>query len=780
MPVHVYAFQDGTDTSPVKETLVAEVDVAATAPVAETAPTKVVESPLGNYREAGSKRNDRFAVAFPVHAVNEPHVAVITYPDDKARTMEMMLQDLSGEKDFQAQIGVLTGDEYPVSDTMREQRILFWPLSKRQSFIFMTAEEGRPAAVESIKVYQLDRVPPPEPVSVFEGSIPARQIGIYYEDPVLNQSFGESAQLDGYGAAVTKLMDYMQSFDQGTLSYPLVWYRGALYGSVVEPVQQQATRPHPENYPEYLLRRLDARGITFEAGLHLHGLPSLHAEEISDMSRINSGEETVLNVRSDGKLWHGKYHGADPGYNPLDPRVQDGVADIVEEIVDWYGDDPGFIGVSLVLARVKIFAFGSAESGYNDSNLQGFQRDTGINIPGYTAGKPGRFSASYQWLKKNPGAWEAWVAWRCERLHEHYQRLADMITAKNPRLKLTLNLFTPRSDYDRMSDYLNDDPVQAWREQGIDPALYAGDENIALSYTLVPADYRWRLNREDTKPDVISNRTVYVAPESMEFMEYTPNPEAVIHDRYWEDAVGRTDPMAGLPVPEYTWRVTTFNGAGRNALEPYVVALNNFDALRITKGGFLIGSLGWESEIGEFSRAYRALPAVRFDDVPGLEDPVRVRAKMVDGKLYCYVLNRLPEPVDVDLDFSDVERVKDLSTGAQEALPNGTMVVSLKPFELRSFAARGQRPKVLGGRAFVSEDWLKSLHEKMEDAISQMDALQVSYPDKYERFAPYARFAAQCWEDGDYARLYLLLQEQWAVEACMLNNRSSKAHSGSL
>ncbi len=766
-PVHVQPADNDASAVPSEETFATEINPTKADPIAQSAPSTVVRSPIGDYREAGKNRHDRFAMEFNIEAVGEPHVAVITFPDDKARTMEMMLHDLSGKKDFQAQIGVFTGDEYPVTHTMLEQRVPFWPHSTRQSFIFMTAEQGKPAAVAHIKIYHLNRLPASPAPRVFKGSVPAREIGIYYEDPVLNQSFGTATNFPGFAEAMTKTMDYMSSFAQGTLLYPVAWYDGPLYGSIVEPLQQPLAigglRPHPPGYPAYFVQRLHARGMTFNAGLHMHILPSVMPHAITDMTRIHAGEETVLNIRRDGKLWHGHYHGSDPGYNPLDPRVQNAVSSIVTEVVDRYGDEPGFTGISLVLARVKIFGFGSSESGYNDINLQGFQKATGVSIPGYKRTDPRRFEAAYRWLKANPDAWKKWIDWRCAQMHAHYTRLADSISSKRPGLKLTLNLFTPRADYERMSDYLNHDPAEAWRDMGIDPQLYAGNDNITLSYTLVPGDYRWRRGLNDKSADLEANRTVFLAPESMAFLNTKGSNEAVIHDRYWEDAIGRTAPMRDLPVAEHAWRVSTLNAAGRNSMEPYIAALNNLDALRITKGGYLIGTFGMEAEIEEFSRAYRALPAVRFDDVPGLADPIRVRQKTVDGRLYFYVLNRLPAPAKISLQLRSDASVGDLTAGTSVALESRRLELSLKPFELRTFISADASQTIVSGRSDVPATWRKALHADMETAIGHVAAIKTSHPAEFARFSPYVAFARRCWQQGDYARLHFLLQEYWAV-----------------
>ncbi len=770
--VHVYPGGNDTSTLPATETLITEINASAVAPLAQSAPSSVVSSPLGAYREAGPNRHDRFALDFYISAVGQPHVAVISYPDDKARTMEVLLHDLTGKKDYQAQLGVFTGDEYPLSHQMKEQRVVFWPRSGWQSFIFMTAEAGHPAAVANIKIYQLDRLPVAAPPQTFQGSVPAREIGIYYEDPVLNQTFGDTRDFDGYAQSMTRMMDYMQTFAQSTLHYPAAWYDGPLYGSSVEPLTQPTgvggIRPHPPGYPAYFTRRLDARGMTFNAGLHMHALPSLRPFAIADLVRIHAGEETVLNIRADGTVWHGHYHGADPGYNPLDILVQNAVGNVVDEVVDRYATEPGFNGVSLVLARVKMFTFGSADSGYNGSNLVAFQADTGVSIPGYTPGLPARFSNASQWLRANPAAWESWINWRCVQLHAHYERIANAMTAKRADLKLTLNLFTSRADYERMSDYLNHDPAQAWREIGIDPALYAGNANITLSYTLVPADYRWRRGLNDSAVDLEANRTVFFAPESMAFLNAASGTEVTIHDRYWEDAIGRTAPMTALPVAEHGWRVSTFNAGGRNGLEPYATALNNLDALRITKGGFLIGTFGLETEIEEFTRAYRALPAVHFDDVPAMSDPARVRQKVVDGHRYLYVLNRLPETVQVTLTLNNSATLRDLSTGASIAPSAGQVSLTLKPFELRAFSSTNAAQAVLSGQATVPSAWLSALQQSTSNALADVAAIESSHPQEFARFTPYAQLAEQCESAGHYARLHFLLQEHWVKRARQL------------
>ena len=767
------AIQDWKQTSPhhspAPSRLVAQVQAAKTEPLAQSAPTKVCDLSPGSYREAGAARTDRFALNFDITDVGAPHVVVVTYPDDKPRTMEVILQDLSGKLDYQAQTGVFTGDEYPLSCKILEHRFIIWPRSTKQSLIFMTAEDGHPAAVQDIKVYRLDHVAAAPRKGVFSGSVPARNIGLYNEDPVLHQEFGEKPGFSGFEVSTDRLLSYMQSFGQNVLNYPIAWYNGPLYGTQVESRQPDmgsgigGARPHPPGYPMYLLKRLEAQGMKFNAGVHIHWLPSLNPFTINDLTRVQNGEETVVNMRADGKLWWGHWHDSDPNYNPADPHVMASVKAVLDEIGNRYGQEPAFEGVTLMIARNKLFSFGSIESGYNDSNLVAFQEEKKITIPSYDRSKSTRFQDSYQWLKENPAAMKAWINWRCEKLHTHYQSMANELSAKRADLKLSLCISVTLPWYNQPTDYFTKPTVEFLREAGIDPALYAGDRNIIMTYMLVPADLRFRraVGGEKSSPFLQDNRTAMTAPEVSESYASLPQSGAIFHDRYWEDSIGNEKPLKGLAaspqVKECPWRVSTLNANSFHAMEPYVAALNNTDAIEIVKGGYLIGTFGMEKEIAAFSAAYRALPAIKFDDVAAIQDPIRVRNKVVDGKLYFYALNRLPQPVTLKLHFNvktTVEEPASASVTTQAMRGITELTIQLPPYALRTFRTDSKDTAITEGEAIVPVEWIASLKQSFDAAKLKADPS-----------SPYLAFAEKCWKEKHYARLYFLLQESWAMKA---------------
>jgi len=733
---------NGADATSMNNILIDQFDATQMDPVAESAASTVVNSRLGSYREAGSNRNDRFAMAFNIQDVGEPHIATILYPDDKQRTMEVILQRLEAPgdiNDYQAQSGVLTGGDYPSSHRMESHKVLFWPTAHKMSLIFTTVEDGMPAAVAEVKIERVENGLDRLPIESYQGSVPGRSLGVYYEDPVLNKSFSTSPLFPGYESAVDTLLDYMDWFGQDTLHYPLAWYRGPLYGSQVEPVAGDlSARPHPHDYPSYLMKRLEGRGMKFNGGLHIHDMGSLLEHANLDAQSVLAGEETAINVRADNKLLATGWHRVDSNYNPLDPAVQGAVKDLVAEIAERYGDLPAFTGLTLVLPRHKLFAFGSLKSGYNDINLQGFQSDTGIRIPVDKADKQ-RFAKSYQWLMEN--ARREWVDWRCQRIREYYKELADILSKKRSDLKLTVNLFArPELYHERLADYRNgtESPDDVFAEAGVDPRLYVNDQNIVFSHTMVPADKRYYRHRSEVGEKVNKHRTVYFAPEVTATMRsHTAGAWAKIHDRYFENSIGATQPMKELGVAEVGWRVSTLNPGARNALEAYAVALNNLDALEITKGGFVIGTYGTEEVLGDFAKAYRSLPAVRFDDVEGLADPVRVRQKVVDGKAWFYVLNTLPVESEATLHLRNEADLR----------------LKLKPYELLAYSRESQIPVVEGGRATADPEFVSEI----SDQLARFEEMGVN--DSASK--SYLQYAKRCAKEKRYSRLFRLLQEGW-------------------
>ncbi|OGV67320.1 MAG: hypothetical protein A3K19_01990 [Lentisphaerae bacterium RIFOXYB12_FULL_65_16] len=746
-----------------KRVLVTEVDATAQAPAAESAPSQVLETSAGKYREAGSKRLDRFAMKFTIAEPHAPHVAVLTWPDDKLRTMEVVYQPLECGTDYQGQTGLFAGREYSLSGKLQEHVITFWPLCKENAFIFMTGETGAPAALQGFKVYRLPEGFAASPVQPFSGSVPARSIGMYHEDPVMPMNYGRLADgrsmsaFPGFQTVTDRMLDYLQSFGQDTLHYPIAWYSGPLYGSDVEPLG--GGRAHPYNYPQYLAKRMQARGMTFNGWMHLQQLHSLIPFALTDEARVLDGEETVLNMRTDGHLYYRAWHQRDTAYNPIDPRVQAAVKAVVAEIAERFGGEPAFKGVTMNVVEHSMLAFGSIESGYNDVNLRRFQDETGVRIPVDPKDRD-RFTKSARWLLDN--AKEDWIAWRCRKIHDYYKDLAAVLRAKRPDLTLGVSMYVYPVNYGqspRPVDYLTSqrNALDWYREQGIDSALYRNDpEFVFIRHT--DDRLRWTRGHRGDLMDVEDLRTASMAPEIVAPLRQLDAVALNMHDVYWECDVGHRQPLKG--IKEHGWRVSQLNPNTFQCLERYACGMDALDPRSITKGGFVVGLIGMEPYLARYAQAFRALPAVKFEDIDAATDPVRARQKVVDGKNYFYLQNRLPVPVETTVALKGEGEVTDLVAGAPVTRAGDGFRVTLEPYQLYAYRGANAGPVVTGVEARLPDGFVAGLAANLDEAARKYATLEAAGAPVKD-LAPSLKYADQCRSGKRYARLYFLLQESW-------------------
>jgi concanavalin A-like lectin/glucanase superfamily protein/glycosyl hydrolase family 10 len=758
------------------EKLICKIDPTQQPVHTESALSQIVHSEIGNYREAGANLNDRFAYKFRVDHTNKPHLAIITYPDDKPRTMEVLLNPLETAFDYQAQTGVYTGHEYPLSNKMLKHSFIFWPRCQENVLIFTTIETGLPAAVKNIEIYELVDGIAKLTTRPFSGSVPARHIGMYHEDPVLGKCYGNFGTQNkiknmdvfpGFEHTTSRMLDYLQSFAQDTLHYPIVWYRGALYGSDVEPAGYGG-RPHPYNYPQYLMKRLHARGMKFNGWFHCHHLPSIANDAIIDEKRVIAGDETVLSMRCDNHLETMAWHGKDSVYNPISPKVQNAIKLIIAEVLERYGNEPAFTGITLNTVRHSMLAFGSIAAGYNDCNLARFSKDTGIIIPVDRKDRL-RFSKSYKWLMKN--AKKQWIDWRCKMIHSYYQELAAMLQKKRNDLKLRIVLFAREQD----AEYLNPNKnaIQKYKEQGIDPDLFQNDKNIILVHSIDASLYRFkRRNMSKTPFSIEDCRTASFAPEILPNLRKLPTSSLNMHDKYFENPVGRHAPLKffSSKAKECGWRVSALNPNSFYCLETYANGMDRLDPLTITKGGFLVGFFGMEPYLAKFSQAFRTLPAIKFDDVKKIEDPIRCRQKKIDGATYFYLLNKLPINVKMDLTINHCEDVIDLQKGStSENFNNGVLGLTLAPYELCTFKINNQQAEIVSGKSSFADDFKQKLQQKLISAKKMISSYQGAGMD-VSNIKPYYEYARQCFQQKKYARLYFLFQESWFENMLRIKN----------
>ena len=124
-----------------------------------------------------------------------------------------------------------------------------------------------------------------------------------------------------------------------------------------------------------------------------------------------------------------------------------------------------------------------------------------------------------------------------------------------------------------------------------------------------------------------------------------------------------------------------------------------------------------------FARAYRALPAEKFETVGPSTDPVAVRTLLCDGRRYVYLVNRDYYPVSVELQLKGATgTATDLATGTVVDVPAAWKMV-LGPYQLRSFSLPSE-VAVEGFAATVPGEILKQLTEHAQDALQLIEGLR--------------------------------------------------------
>lgn len=633
------------------------------------------------YLEAGANRNDRFAVQVDLPAAGVPYLIEWDYPDDRLRTGELVAQDaLHPDSDYGLQTGVFCGDEYPASGRILTHRSILWARSTSAAFIFMTARTGAPVAVAQLRVSAVGGLPDAGVAEAPAVDGWTRTIGIHFEDPSLGYDFGIEQQLmPGFATTIDRLIAYMRWSGQDLLSYPAVWYHGRI-GADYQP------RLHPDDFIACILAKFEAAHLGFMAAINLQNI-DLPAGTVVSQATVDDGSlhGSPIMIYADGKPNPGGWHGTPPNFNPLHPAVQGYVESQIDDLLARHGGSPAFKGIVLHLTKHTIPWFGSIEAGYNDYAIAAFEKDTGIHVP-VDRSAPLRGKLYADWLLAN--AHEPWVQWRCRKMADWYRSLAARLAAKRPDLRLSLFSYNPTlTDHAGDPRYAQPDFARLiTRESGIDAGLLAGIPNLILSQTLYPADYRWSSGEQWLEKARPAARDDHRRPGVYDLIGGAAEPWINMHDRYFEDPVGGSAPLTAEWLKEVPWRVSTLNPGGDEVLEHYVLPLRFQDVLGFTKGGFLIGTCGAEERLAAFARAYRALPASRFADLPGPAGAVRARSLARPDGTWFYVVNTDPAPAAVRIVFARAPgTVTDLGAGKQLEGVGTRLQVELQPYQLRSF-----------------------------------------------------------------------------------------------
>ena len=636
------------------------------------------------YLELGEKRGNRMALRFmPPEDGARFYVFDIDYPDDKARTMDCIVQTAKGGVssggDYAMQCGIAAGNEYANTGRVLTHRVIWWRSPGEAALVFTTAREKLPGAVAAVRLWRVKSgtLPPFEPLTAAKGDdFEHRSIGLYYEDPALGYDFAVTDGLAtpaAMGETIDRTIATLRFTGENMLFYPGAWYAGLID-------EAYTPRPHATDFLTGWYTKFDAEGdFFFVPTLNINNMPVPPGLVTVDSMTNGTLHSSPIAIHDTGMPNWGKWHGSPPNFNIAHPEVRRWLADIVDRLVEQGAPHPSFKGVCLHVTRHGLLTWGGIESGYNDYAIDAFAKAKGIRIP-VDRSDPLRGKAYADWLKEHPEAMEAWLDWRCDVLADFWGAVARRMQERRPDLKLWFNCGTTsfiKHEHSNDPDFV----PRVNRELGIDAAkLDAAAPNLVLAQCIVPADWRWRGSGLEPKYRE-AQRTIVDREQTYALLRDAERPWVAQHDRYWESAIGRgkqgAETLSCAWLNELGWRVSTINPAGANSMRPFVMPLRYGDVLGMTKGGFLIGTYGTEPYLARFARAYHALPAVKMDEF-FREGVVVGRMAVVNGRTWGYVVNTDVAPAEVEPGIPP--DAADAVTG--EPLPAR---LSLGPYEMVSF-----------------------------------------------------------------------------------------------
>ncbi|MBL9179594.1 MAG: LamG domain-containing protein [Verrucomicrobiaceae bacterium] len=620
--------------------------------------SRIVDSPLGRYREAGPGVFSRFVVRT---TLKKPglHLLRIKYPDDKPRVCEIAACSPAANDVYNAQTGYFTGLSYPLSPRFQTLDCLLWARNTDQWIRFCTWAQDAPAAAVSVEVLEIEGGLPSSPASSGPG---LRQIGLYWEDayPLAACFGGDGRSCEAFDRVAGNLCDYLDYSGQNVLVHPAVWYNGPIYSSLIEPRgtgkgADGGSRLPPTAWLDILLKRFEERGLKFYAALNVHDLPSLLAAANTDIEKIKAGAPTFNAVTKDNQVARETWHHRPPAFNAIHPRVKGQVLALVDELAARHAGSPAFGGIVFHLTKPQLLQLGGLEVSYDDWTISEFEKDTGTKLP-VAANDPERFRQRYDWLMAN--AKERWLQWRCEKIADYYGEAARVLRSRRPDLQLVLSMWVPSvaiPDVRKRWEQGERLVVQT-REEGVDPALLGRIPGVVIQKFMSATDYPWRLALAGLKEEkkLLPIREADFREDQLKDYQTTDRFGVYFHNRYFENGFRRKE-IDGNPLKSSWYKEPHFlasavvPGAG-HFMEYYAHAMAVFDPSLITIGGWTVGTVGHETQIERFASVFRLLPQGKWQTIPGLGEQVVGRALAIDGKRYLYLVNRSPAVARVALD----------------------------------------------------------------------------------------------------------------------------------
>jgi hypothetical protein len=510
----------------------------------------------------------------------------------------------------------------------------------------------------------------------------------------------------GYnGALVSILADGSSLYPSPSLEPTPRYDTGVFFGNGQD--------PHRKDVLELLCRLFDRAGLKLIPAVDFSApLPELEA-----ICRAGgAGAVGVELIGRDGRSWrasHATTHGLAPHYNPLDPRVQQAIATRIRELERRYAGHPSFAGLSLQLSAEGYAQLPGLDWGYDDRTIARFEQETRVEL---NAQGPQRFAQRAAQLT-GPHR-KVWQQWRTEQLTKLYALVAAELTQARRDGKLYLAIANSLENSEIQRELQPTLPARAsiddaLRNAGIDPGLGQRNPNIVM---LRPQ----RLKPPTSLAARATDLSINDNPELDRQFSQSAQPATVFYHEPQKSRVISFDKQSPYRQT-HTWLVSEMLPSDERNRRRFARSLASLDAQAIFDGGWLL-PLGQEHSLADLVEVYRRLPAVKFESIPSVTQPVAIRTAVHGGARYVYLVNDSPWSVEVDTTWQLPEGCHRESLAQSRELEaiskrgsNSIWRVALRPYEV--VAAKFDTPaaKLIDAQAILPDSVAVDLELRIRD-----------------------------------------------------------------
>ena len=579
-----------------------------------------------------------FSYRVKVPAAQVPYLLEVDYPDDARRSVcirhdwvkEGTKLYLKGNAGYQTK-SYETGGFFPISGEMRRQGQIIWPLSTEGYVTVINQSAGTRAAAARIRISRFkDDLPPAQGASAKGG----RTFAYWSEEGdsfgiMLGAGAGVNFAGGGripYLEAAKRWYQMIRFYGGNAMSGCGVAYQGAYWHS--KALKGMGLRPFSA------LRMFALLGEKYRMSFIPEWFNNQGCADKVIYPRLAGGLENSQAKNASGSLAGG-------GVNALCPAVQDAIVEAMREIHDDIGDSPAFKGLTVRSDPWQFrgeFFFKSLNWGYNESVVRAFEKETGVKVPAGTATDHFHFLTS-------PGVRDRWIRWRCNRIGDYHRRILEALRG-GTRKDL---FFGMAGQFDQENLYAREETlVERALGCGVDAEKYRGSDG----FSIIP------ISRYGSRTPSAGDRRIYdefFRTDSTEGGMCTPRAFAS-YMTYMELGTGWPAAQLGFDLKEKggkpPYHCSGVIAAGRAGLEKFAVVLAEQDTAYFREGGNS-DCLGSPDVFGPWFAEFERIPAVKFDRVEGLNDPVAVWQRTVDGRLWYYAVNKESFASEATVRFSD-------------------------------------------------------------------------------------------------------------------------------